>query len=116
MIVHHPDSNLVGSFNLTYEMQTDRELVGALMGVCTVLHAEAHESGRGTRYIAASPLFQPLNEEEVVPEYRIEFRHAATFEDPEAQARRVDFGKFGFVAYRQTVVRVPTISTTTRVH
>lgn len=116
MIVHYPDSNQVGGFNLTYEMQKDRELVHALTGICTLLHVEPHESGRGTHYIASSPLFQTLNDGEDIPDYRIEFRHQATFEDPEAEARRVPSGNFGFVAYRQHVIRVPTLSTSMKAH
>jgi len=112
----YPDSNRIGKFNLTHELLRDgsaRPMLQALFGLCVVLDAEEHESGRGKSYIAASDLFQPLAENEEVPEYRIEFACNQAFINPEHEARRLNSGAFGFVAVRQIIVRVPAASFTT---
>jgi hypothetical protein len=113
----HPDSNRIGRFNLMYEtMADDRELTGALLALCVVLHVDDHESGRGKTYYAASPLFQPLAEGEEIPEYRIESVFDGRFADPEREAGRVDSGRFGFAAVRKIIIRVPTVGVATVVH
>jgi hypothetical protein len=112
----YPDSNRIGKFNLTHELLRDgsaRPMLQALFGLCVVLDAEEHESGRGKSYIAASDLFQPLAENEQVPEYRIEFACNQAFTNPEHEARRLNSGAFGFVAVRQIIVRVPAATFTT---
>jgi len=112
----YPDSNRIGKFNLTHELLRDgsaRPMLQALFGLCVVLDAEEHESGRGKSYIAASDLFQPLAENEQVPEYRIEFAAGVPFPNLEHEARRLNSGAFGFVAVRQIIVRVPAATFTT---
>jgi hypothetical protein len=117
MEIASSDSNTLGNFSLTYEMQTDTELVRALMSLCKVLHAEPHESGRGTRYVAASALFQPLLEGEEIPEYRIEFRQdSAPFDTMEDECRALAHSGLRFAAFRQHIIRVPTIRTEIRMH
>jgi hypothetical protein len=112
----YPDSNRIGKFNLQHELLRDgsaRPMLQALFGLCVVLDTEGHESGRGKTYFAASDLFQPLAENEEVPEYRIEFACNQAFINPEHEARRLNSGAFGFVAVRQIIVRVPAASFTT---
>jgi hypothetical protein len=112
-IVHYSDSPRVGRFNLTYEtLRDDREMCKALFSLCIVLAVEDHESGRGKTYTAASDLFQPLQEDEEIPFYRIEMVCNQPFENPEREAQRVDSGPFGFVAIRQNIIRVPALSFT----
>lgn len=106
----YPDSNRIGKFNLTHELLRDgsvRPMLQALFGLCVVLEAEEHESGRGKTYIAASELFQRLAEGEAIPEYRIEFACNQAFTNPEHEAQRLNNGAFGFVAVRQIIVRAP---------
>jgi hypothetical protein len=108
--IAYPDSNRVGKFNLTHELLLDgsaRPMLKALFGLCVILEAEEHDSGRGKTYIAASELFQPLAEGEEIPEYRIEFACNMPFTNPEHEARRTNSGVFGFVAVRQIIVRAP---------
>ena len=112
----YPDSNRIGKFNVTHEILRDgsaRPMLQALFGLCVVLDAEEHESGRGKTYITASDLFQPLAESEEVPEYRIEFACNQAFPNPEHEARRLNSGAFGFIAVRQTILRVPAATFTT---
>lgn len=107
----YPDSNRVGKFNLTHELLQgggNRPMLQALFGLCVVLEAGDHESGRGKTYVAASELFQPLTEGEEIPEYRIEFACNQQFADAEHEAQRMNSGAFGFVAIRQIIVRAPT--------
>ena len=109
----YPDSNRIGKFNLQHELLRDgsaRPMLQALFGLCIVLEVEEHESERGKTYVAASDLFQPLAENEEVPEYRIEFACNQPFTDPEHEGRRLNSGAFGFVAVRQIILRVPTAS------
>jgi hypothetical protein len=106
----YPSSNRIGKFNVSYEILEDgsaRPMLQALFGLCVVLEVEEHESGRGKLYFAASDLFQPLAENEEVPEYRIEFACGMPFPNPEHEQRRLNSGAFGFVAVRQIIVRVP---------
>jgi hypothetical protein len=114
MQIIFPDSNRLGQFNVLFERH-DPRLV-ALLGLCTVLAQEQHESGRGISYIAVSPLFEPLADGDEIPQYRIECAYDCAFEQAEHQARRVDAGRFGFVAIRQTIVRVPAITIEHRTH
>ena len=114
--VIYPGSNRIGKFNLQHELLRDgaeRPMLQALFGLCVVLGTEAHESGRGLTYIAASDIFQPLAEGEEIPEYRIEFAAGVPFPNPEHEARRLNSGAFGFVAVRQIIVRVPAATFTT---
>ena len=79
--VIYPGSNRIGKFNLQHELLRDgaeRPMLQALFGLCVVLGTEAHESGRGLTYIAASDLFQPLAEGEEIPEYRKAFRRTGS--------------------------------------
>lgn len=85
-------------------------MLRALFGLCVLIAVEPHESGRGNAYIAASDLFEALNEGEAIPNYRIEFAHARPFPDDAHERRRLNNGAFGFVAVRQNIVRVPTIA------
>ena len=108
--IAYPDSNRIGKFNLAHELLRDgaaRPMLQALFGLCVVLEAEEHESGRGKTYIAASELFQPLAEGEEIPEYRIEFACNQAFPNPDYEAKRMNSGAFGFVAIRNIIVRAP---------
>lgn len=108
-----PDSNRIGKFSIPFETLREggeRPMLQALFGLCIILKTEAHESGRGTTYIAASELFQPLGEGEEIPEYRIEFAFDRPFENSEREAARMESGKFGFCAVRQFILRVPPAS------
>lgn len=108
MKIAYANDNRIGRINVLYEVIRDeREMVGALMALCVVLECEDHESGRGKTYTCASKLFQPLNDGDEIPEYRLEFVHDQPFELPEREAVRVNSGKFGFVAIRNTIVRAP---------
>lgn len=115
--IHYPDSNRVGSFNVTYAQlsnDAERPMLEALFALCeAMLKVEEHESGRGrTFYAASNSLFCPLVEDEEIPEYRIEFAApGATFANPEDEARAVTAqGGFRFVAIRKTILRVPAIA------
>ena len=107
--IRHTDSNRIGIFNITKEMQQDRELIAALMRLCVVLEAGPHPSGRGTAYIAESAeLFQPLQPGEEIPQYRIVFDHPSLPLPPEEAALcTAKSGLFRFRAVRNTIVRVP---------
>lgn len=117
--VVYPDSNRIGKFKIPHETLRDgsqRPMLQALFGLCVVLEAYEHESGRGKEYIAASEMFQALNEGEEIPEYRIECAANMAFENPEYQAKRLDSGVFGFVAIRNVILRVPPVSLRTTAH
>lgn len=109
--IAYADSSRIGKFNVTFEQQRDRALWQAILGLCTVLEAFAHESGRGTTFIAASELFEGLTEGAEIPEYRIQIAVNEPFKAPELEARRkdarVDGSVIGIVAIRNTIVRVP---------
>lgn len=108
MEVAYPNSNRIGRFKITYEaLRADAHMCGALFALCVVLGVEDHESGRGKDYIAASPLFEELKDNEEIPKYRIEFAHDQPFANPEWEQRRVESGKFRFAAFRKIIVRVP---------
>lgn len=113
---HSPN---LGMFLVPHEMlESDdgRHILPALFSLCIVLSVSAHESGRGLQYIASSGLFQPLSEGDEVPEYRIEYTFDAPFSNPEYEAQRLNTadGRFGFVAIRKNVLRVPPIPLGTR--
>jgi len=115
--VAYPDSNRIGKFQILHEALRDgsqRPMLQALFGLCVVLEVDEHESGRGKIYVAASDLFQALNEGEEIPEYRIECAANMAFENQEHEARRRNSGVFGFVAIRQIIVRVPPVQFTYR--
>ena len=106
----------VGKFHIPYETLQDggaRPMLQALFGLCIILDVDDHESGRGKSYIAASEIFQVLTEGDPVPEYRIDFAFDCPFPNPEHEARRLNSGRFGFVATRQIIVRVPAASALT---
>jgi hypothetical protein len=110
MQIAYPDSNRIGWFKISHESLQDgahAPMLKALFGLCVILELAEHESGRGKMYTAASELFQPLAEGEEIPEYRIEFAFDQAFPDPEHEAKRIDNGRFGFVAIRKLIVRVP---------
>lgn len=102
----------VGKFRILYEILNDAQrhpMLKALFGLCIIIDVEhADETGRGKLYYACSELFQELREGEEIPEYRIEMAHDCVFPNPEDEARRLNAGKFGFVAIRRHVLRVPT--------
>lgn len=112
--IAYPDSPRIGKFNILREVLQDgreRSLLQALFAVCVVLEAYPNESGRGTTYIAASELFQPLAEGEEIPEYRIECAWPdQQFRNPDHELDCVRSGEFRFRAVRQIVVRVPAVS------
>lgn len=111
MKVAYANSNRVGRINVLYAVIRDeRPMIAALMALCVVLECEEHESGRGKTYTCASELFQPLNEGDEIPEYRLEFVHDQQFENPEREAARINSGKFGFVAIRNHILRAPLLS------
>ena len=105
--VGYSDSNRIGKFNIMFEMLEDRELIGALMALITVLEAYPHESGRGTTFIGASEIFQELQPGDEIPEYRLEFDHPIRPLPPERARECTKSGAFGFRAIRNTIVRVP---------
>ena len=106
--IAYSDSNRIGKFSIMFEMLEDRELIGALMALMApVLEAYPHESGRGTTFVAASELFQELQEGDEIPEYRIEFDHPTRPLPPERARECTKSGAFGFRAIRNTIVRVP---------
>ena len=106
--ISHPDSNKIGRFNILTDSLDER--VAALFTIMTVLKVEPHESGRGKTFFAASDLFQPLLEGEEIPEYRIDSAYDCAFPDADKESRRINVGKFGFVAIRQHIIRVPPAS------
>ncbi len=108
MEIHYPDSDRLGCLLILHEtLRDDGAMIGALLAMCKVILDEEHESGRGRRFTLAGPMFQPLNEGEEIPEYRVEFVHDQPFANPDWQARRVDSGRFGFAFFRKTILRVP---------
>jgi hypothetical protein len=109
--IAYANSNRVGRINVLYDVIRDeRPMIAALMALCVVLECEDHESGQGKTYVCASELFQPLNEGDEIPEYRLEFVYDQPFELPEREAARTNSGKFGFVAIRKTIIRAPLLS------
>ena len=115
--IYQTDSNKVGSFNILFEKEPDTELMQALMDLCTVIHAFPHESGRGTTYVAISDLFEGIEDGEEVPQYRIEFRAPdQKFDRPDYEVRRLNSRRFGFVAIRNTIIRVPPLQISQRFH
>lgn len=111
MQIFYPDSNRLGKMDILYKtLREEREMCGALFSLCVVLHVEDHESGRGKTYYAASDLFQPISDGAEIPEYRLEFAYDRPFENPEREAARVNSGRFGFVAIRKNIVRVPSLT------
>lgn len=115
--VYYPASSRIGKFNILSETLNDgsqRPWLQALFGLCVVIDVEDHESGRGKTYIASSEMFQPLMQGEEIPEYRIEQIYDMPFANPEWEARRINNGKFGMVAIRKIIVRVPTATFSTR--
>jgi hypothetical protein len=109
--ISYPDSNRIGRFWLPFDViqnGADAPMLKALFGLCVVLHIEAHENGRGMTYYAASDeLFQPILDGAEIPEYRLEVVYDRAFENPERERARVNSGKFGFVAIRNFILRVP---------
>ena len=104
-------SNRLGRLLILHEkLRTDRPWISALFGICTLLHSEEHESGRGMAFIVACDAFDEIPEGGEIPDYRIEAVYDQAFENPEWQARRVDSGRFGFAFFRKIVVRVPPAS------
>lgn len=115
----YPSSSRIGKFNLMYDLLRDgreRPMLQALFGLCVVLETEPHESGRGKTFYAASDLFEPLREGEEIPQYRIEFVCDKPFEQEDWQRRRIESGPFGFVAIRNTIIRVPPATVAVRPH
>lgn len=115
MEILYKDSNRLARINILFDMLREhREMVGALMALLVPLQVEPYESGRGMTYIVACdakvPLFEELAEGEEIPEYRIVWAFDGAFPEPEREARRVSSGKFGFVAIRNTIVRVPAVA------
>ena len=110
--VYYVDSNRLGKFNLTFEMQKDRELMGSLFKLMTpVIEAYPHESGRGTTFVAVSELFHQLGEGEEIPQYRLEFDHpSAPPLSEEARRECTKSGAFGWRAIRNNIVRVPPLN------
>lgn len=115
--IAYPHSPRIGKFHIPHETLNDvvqRPLLQALFGLCVVLEAGDHDSGRGKTYIAASELFDALEEGDEVPEYRIEFAYGMPFESADYEARRLNGGGCGFVAIRKIIVRVPPIQVSLR--
>lgn len=113
----YPDSNRIGRFNILYERaEQEGYMLSALFALCQILKYEPHESGRGVTFYAASQLFQPLLEGEEIPEYRIESVYDGNFDSPERERDRINLGRFGFVAIRQFLIRVPAVSTHITTH
>lgn len=108
--IAYSDSNRIGKFHIMFEMLKDRELIGALMALMTVLEAFPHESGRGTTFIAASDIFQELEPNTEIPEYRIEFDHPTKPLPPDRARECTKSGAFGFRAIRNIIVRVPPVT------
>jgi hypothetical protein len=106
--VYYPDSDRIGMLLILYEtLRDERELVGALVALGTIISCEDHESGRGKVFTLACEHFQRLAEGEEIPEYRVEFVYDQPFADPEWEAKRVNSGKFGFAFFRKIIVRAP---------
>lgn len=118
MEILYKDSNRVGFVLIPHEtLKHEGEMFGAFLSLVTVLHVEEHESGRGKQYYVACPvdvpLFEQLGEGEEIPEYRLEFS-IEPFKNEEYEAKRINSGKFGFVAIRRLIVRVPSASLGTK--
>lgn len=119
-IVHHADSPHVGQINVLDEVLADREMMAALLALCTILGIEDHESGRGKTFLLVSEeLFEALNEGDEVPEYRIEsappgqvFRNAESESRAKASPVGNGSGPWRFAAFRKIIVRVPPINLT----
>lgn len=110
----YPDTNRLGKLLiLDRALRDDAAMVGALFGLVKVIKEGRHESGRGKEFYVACPadvpLFEPLREGEEIPEYRVEFVYDRKFERDDLEARRVNNGRFGFVAIRNFIIRVPPI-------
>ena len=115
--VSFSESNRIGKFNLLDgRIEHDALMCQALLSVCSVILDEPHESGRGRFIMAASQLFEPLEEGEEIPEYRIEAVCDADFADEEKRRLSVRSGRFRFYATRQNIVRVPPVAMTTSMH
>jgi hypothetical protein len=105
-------SSRVGQFRVDDQFVVEnRELIGALLGLCVILDVRPDDSGRGRLFTCASDLFEPLNEGDEIPEYRIEATHGSTnFPQDDHEARALAAGDgFKFVAIRRVIVRVPAI-------
>lgn len=110
----YTDSNRVAKLDIMYEqLEQNGPMLAALMGLVVVLQVEEHPSGRGKTFIVACKqnvkLFQELNEDDEIPEYRLEFVHDGKFEDPAREASRTNSGRYGFAAIRKTILRVPPV-------
>ena len=115
----YPDSPRIGKFSIRHEALRDgaqRPMLQALFGLCVILEVSEDASGRGKEYVAASDMFQALEEGEEIPRYRIECATHMAFADPDHEERRLDSGAFGFVAIRNIVVRVPPIALRATAH
>ena len=108
MEIKYANSNRVGCFRILRDNAIEPAFLKALHALITPLHKEPDDTGRGVMFFAASDLFEPIEEGAEVPEYRIEAVYDGHFEAPDWEARRVNSGRFGFVAIRKIVVRVPT--------
>ena len=97
----------IGKFNVLHEKHG--ECFTALRKVLKLRHAGAHPSGRGKTYVAESDMFEPLGDGQEIPEYRIESVHDGAFECPIHQARRIDSERYGFIAVRNNIIRVPAV-------
>lgn len=116
MNIAHNDPR-VGLINISHEINADRDLMSALMKHMTVLSAEQHESGRGIQYICSCELFDELQENEEIPEYRIEACHPGKrFDNAEYEQRKQVGDSFRFVAIRKFIIRAPAISMQTHLH
>ena len=114
--VPYANSNRIGKVNILYEVLRDEpEMIGALQALLLpIIESFDHASGRGKTYIAASKLFHELQENDEIPEYRIEFVYDQHFENPEREAARINSGRFGFVAIRNHIVRAPLLNIAAR--
>lgn len=98
-------SNRIGCFRVLFG--ADPQLMHALSKIITPLRKEPDETGRGIMYYAASDLFEPLNEGDGIPEYRIEAVYDGHFAQADHEARRIEAGQWAFVAIRKIVIQVP---------
>ena len=120
MEIFYPNSNRIGRLLILHEtIDSHPEMLGALFALGVIVHVEDHESGRGKVYDMACrhngpALFDALQEGDEIPEYRVEWVHDGTFENPEREAKRVDSGRFGFAFIRKVIVRVPPVQIGTR--
>lgn len=117
--IHFPDSDKIGCFRILFETLRDcRAQVQALFNLCTVVHVEDDETGRGKMYYAASDLFEQIKEGSEIPEYRIESREGLNkFDQSEHEARAISStNSFRFVAIKKIIVRVPTLQIGHKAH